>query len=179
MVFNDQTKGNCLWVINPQDHLNPYFPDLLSSAVPLSNLSRIHSRSVSDDFPPVDLFGDEPDHGWCYYYEKADLSRQTEDWDTVLSLGQQVLAEGFSPDKSASNSPHEWVPFIEGFAYEGYWDTAEELTFAGIERDKKYTEMYCNLWKSIDQNVVNDEQEQAVFNNIYGSLNCERFTIDQ
>ncbi|MDD2922829.1 MAG: hypothetical protein PHQ36_11155 [Anaerolineales bacterium] len=36
--------------------------------------------------PPRETFGDEPPHTWCYYYQKMDLARQTEDWQTVADL---------------------------------------------------------------------------------------------
>lgn len=176
LVFNDQTKGNCVWVINPEDSLNPYLPELLSSGISLSNLAQIKSNSIKENYPPEELFGAEPEHGWCYLYEKADLARQMKDWEQVANLGREALDSGFSLDKSASNSPHEWIPFIEGFSYSGQWDLAEEITFAGINKDPKYTEMYCNLWANIDKSASESEQKNNVFNNIYYSLNCEQFS---
>ena len=178
LVFNDQTKGNCLWVINPEDHKNPYLPELLSSGITLSNLTQIKSDPMTPGFPPNDLFGNEPEHGWCYLYEKADLARQTKDWGMVAELGHEALDNGFYPEKSASNSPHEWVPFIEGFAYSDQWELAEEITLAGFARDPKYNEMYCNLWSNIDNNTPDDDRIVSVMDRVNTMLNCDHFTIE-
>ena len=31
--------------------------------------------------PPAAVFGPEPEHGWCYFFQKADLARQSQDWN--------------------------------------------------------------------------------------------------
>ena len=40
------------------------------------------------------MFGSEPPHLWCYYFEKADLARQLQDWQSVLQLEKQARARG-------------------------------------------------------------------------------------
>jgi hypothetical protein len=56
--------------------------------------------------PPELVFGPEPAHGWCFYYQKADLARQQGDWATVLSIGTEAFQKGFTPA-----DPIEWMPF--------------------------------------------------------------------
>jgi len=29
-------------------------------------------------------------HGWCYYYQKANLARQQGDWEQVIALGREA-----------------------------------------------------------------------------------------
>ena len=43
--------------------------------------------------PPY-LLGPEPEHDWCYYFEKAELARQQADWQQVAMLGDQALGDG-------------------------------------------------------------------------------------
>ena len=60
--------------------------------------------------PLAVVFGPEPRHGWCYYYQQADLARQRGDWQAVASLYDQAEAAGL-----AALDPLEWLPFYEAF----------------------------------------------------------------
>ena len=64
--------------------------------------------------PPRPPFGAEPPHGWCYYYEKADLARQQGNWDDVVRLGDEAAKHRLHP-----NDAIEWLPFLQGYAYTG------------------------------------------------------------
>jgi hypothetical protein len=64
------------------------------------------------------MFGPEPAHRWCYYFEKADLALQTGDWESVAALGKQASAAGLHPEDWV-----EWTPFLQAYAYLG--DEAE------------------------------------------------------
>jgi hypothetical protein len=61
--------------------------------------------------PPDAIFGSEPEHDWCFYYQKADLARQQGDWKKVAQLGAQVEKLGLHP-----NDQIEWMPFLEAYA---------------------------------------------------------------
>lgn len=64
--------------------------------------------------PPAAYFGPEPPHDWCYYYQEASLARQTGDWEKVIRLGEQALAEGHYPSDKI-----EWLPFMQAHAVLG------------------------------------------------------------
>ena len=87
--------------------------------------------------PPV--FLPEPEHGWCYYYQKASLAVQLEKWENVKDLYAEVLAKDFIPKNNS-----EWVPFIEGLARAGEVDVARELTRISLEREKSKP-IICDL----------------------------------
>ena len=72
--------------------------------------------------PVPNVFSPEPDHGWCYYFEKAELARQVEDWEKVVELGDEARRVGFAPADGT-----EWLPFIEGYASAGRYDEASAL----------------------------------------------------
>jgi hypothetical protein len=57
-------------------------------------------------------FGSEPPHEWCYYYQKADLARQQNDWQTVAELGDEAQKLGLHP-----NDQIEWMPFLQAYAW--------------------------------------------------------------
>ena len=61
--------------------------------------------------PPEIVFGPEPSRGWCYYYQKADLARQSGDWDEVVRIGEQASEQNLTPADSI-----EWMPFLQAYA---------------------------------------------------------------
>ena len=75
-----------------------------------SDLSVILPQGVSPA-PPTELFGDEPAHEWCYYYQQADLARQRADWNEVARLGAEAQKLGLTP-----NDAIEWMPFLQAYA---------------------------------------------------------------
>ena len=72
--------------------------------------------------PPEDIFGKEPAHDWCYYYEKADLARQGQDWQQVVTLGDEATKLGLAPKDTS-----EWMPFLQGYFMAGDTDRAKEI----------------------------------------------------
>lgn len=170
LMSYDPTKGNCWWMLNPDDLANPYLSDTLKQFLPVSNLDRINPALQQPGYPPENLFGKAPDKNWCYYFEKADLSRQFEDWQQIKVLGDEASAQGFSPSASVSNSPREWLPFIEGYARLGDWQTAYDLTLQSYETDGRYREMLCNLWNRLNTSTKPGNSHK---NNILNFMACE------
>ncbi|MCC6259443.1 MAG: hypothetical protein IT311_01170, partial [Anaerolineales bacterium] len=76
----------CLRLLDPEiDSINKLIPDetLLRDAAALSSTAPIlneHSAQMPKIYNP------EPAHGWCYYFQKADLARQLKDWKTAANL---------------------------------------------------------------------------------------------
>ncbi|HEX2995255.1 MAG TPA: hypothetical protein VHP14_10540 [Anaerolineales bacterium] len=64
--------------------------------------------------PPASVFGEEPEHDWCYYYQKADLARQRGDWDEVTRLGAEADKLDLRP-----NDQIELMPFLQAHAFLG------------------------------------------------------------
>ena len=89
--------------------------------------------------PPEIAFGPEPAHGWCYYYQKADLARQQGNWNQVLEIGQQAFDQGLSP-----TDPIEWMPFLQAYAQTGNVDRLKELA-PTISADPFITQQVCRI----------------------------------
>jgi hypothetical protein len=64
--------------------------------------------------PPQNIFGTEPAHDWCYYYQKMDLARQQMDWKTVAKLADEAISLDLSP-----NDYSEWLPALEAYIHVG------------------------------------------------------------
>ncbi len=75
VLFYDPPR--CLKVMNPAlDRFLPVKPLYIREATPLSRLDLILPAARSPAAPPESIFGPEPAHAWCYYFEKAELYAQ-------------------------------------------------------------------------------------------------------
>ena len=116
--------------------------------------SKISNVVLNTNFqsPPEAIFGSEPQHGWCYYYEKADLAAQQGDWKTVASLGEKALSLGFYPSDSV-----EWIPFLQ--AYVRLDDTKKIHPLVSIINANSFLKMEaCQILTSTAQTASADMQ---------------------
>ena len=114
--------------------------------------------------PDRDIFGPEPDHTWCYFFQKADLARQIEDWNTVVALYKQSQQMGFAPGFGA-----EYIPFIEAYAQMGDWQKANDLTVAAQDRSPGLKKMLCSNWLRLSGIPSSD---MKVIEQVKQSLSC-------
>jgi hypothetical protein len=145
-----QGQDRCLQVLDAPYADEPFYATNQEKLVGVSNVSRILAESGSP--PPADVFGPEPPHKWCYYFEKADLARQLRDWDTVLRLDAQATAAGYAPDFGP-----EYVPFIEAYAQRGNWSRAFELSQAAQESIAEMNPLLCSTWQRLGELPAADQ----------------------
>jgi hypothetical protein len=100
----------------------------------------------SAPLPDPEIFGPEPEHDWCYYFQKADLARQTGDWERVISLFKEARQKDFKPGVGS-----EYLPFIEAYAQTGDWQEAYELTRAAHKTNAGHRKMLCDNWSRLSQ----------------------------
>jgi hypothetical protein len=165
LVSYQSEKGNCLWVLSPLDEDNPDLPPMLADAVPISNLDRIEPQPASNPLEVV--FGEEPAHGWCYYYEKADLARQFNDWQEIARLGDEAQKLGFGP-----NNPQEWMPFIQGYAMAGRWEQAVNTTIHVWHVNRLLSPRVCRLWEQVFNNTMRPEEFNEELASMLSRLKC-------
>jgi hypothetical protein len=135
-----QTGDSCLRALDEVYLYDPLYTQGQDLLIPMSNLSRIIPDP--DLVPPdKDIFGPEPAHNWCYFFQKADLARQINDWDKALALYDQAQQSGFAPKFGA-----EYIPFIEAYAQTGDWQMAYDLTIAADELTLGLKRMLCANW---------------------------------
>jgi hypothetical protein len=114
LILTQPTMDSCVHVI---DGLQPEFSQFESESIreigPYSELEHILVDETPHT-PPTLVFGPEPDHGWCYYYQMADLARQRGDWEQVLRVGEEAFGKHLTPNDSV-----EWMPFLQAYAQSG------------------------------------------------------------
>lgn len=167
VIFYKPGAGRCLWVLSPQDADNPELPEITLQALPVSNLGQIAPGPVTPGYPPTDLFGQEPAHNWCYFYQKAELARQLGDWQAIAELSRQAEAGNHSP-----NNQNEWLPFIEGLARNGEWEAALQKTQSVYAADTDLAPRLCNLWQRITDNGQPPPSAQADVDTTLAQLGC-------
>ncbi len=146
-----ESRGDCLRVLTSDDTHDPELTPLMVQALPISNISRILPEAQSGHSPSEDIFGPEPEHGWCYLFQKADLARQQKDWQQVAALGDQAAGAGYSLQNLQSNTPQEWVTFLEGYAYAGRWQEAAALSQEIFEKDPRMAARLCDVWAGMQE----------------------------
>ena len=158
----------CLRLLDPEiDAENRLIPDdtFLREAATLSSASRILSKPTAR-MPKV--YGPEPAHGWCYYFQKADLARQMGDWETVTRLGDVAFALDDYP-----NDPLERFVFIEGYAHTTDWEKAVELSMDSYAVSRKFTgPLLCKLWNRIASETENTPEQNVTLDVVQSKLEC-------
>lgn len=146
----------CLRVLDPELE-----PD--NWVVPLQVRETIHLTDwdvilpAPENRPPA-IYGDEPEHGWCYYFQKADLARQLGDWQEVQRLGEIAFQLDDQP-----NDPAERFPFIEAYAHLALWEQALEQSQLSASISPVIHPALCQLWDRIErETAVTDEKSSAI-----------------
>ena len=130
LILSMPSQATCLHVLDPN---RLEVPDsagsLIYSIARYSNIDQIDPGRVGSD-PPVEIFGLEPEHSWCYYYQVASLARQLGDWTRIAELADEVGALGLRPSDRS-----EWLPFLEGYLNAGRLEDGQRI--ARLIRDKE------------------------------------------
>ena len=147
----------CLRLLEPDIDANNRFlleDSHMREASALSNPDQILDSSEA---VMPSIYYPEPAHGWCYYFEKADLARQFGKWDEVVALGDKALKLSDHP-----NNPVERFVFIEGYAHTGNWDQALKLSNESYKISKDYVgPLLCQLWKRIETDTTTGSESNS------------------
>ena len=160
-------QDQCLHVLRPDYSVVSGLTPESYRWMAVSNLSLIDPTTKS--VPSPDIFGNEPQHTWCYYYEKADLADQFQDWHQVVSLWQQANQQGVWAKNGI-----ELLPFIHTYAMLNDWQTARKITMqASVLPDQQWP-LLCALWQNLNSATqASSGREQAV-SLINARLQCQK-----
>jgi len=129
---------SCLHVLDGrQVELPGYSGDgIVTDVAPYSRIDQIdvaHAPAIV----PRQIFGREPDHDWCYYYQKMNLARQIGDWQGVGQLADEAQSLDLRPEDYS-----EWVPALEAYATLGEVKKAKQAA-AIIKSDRNMRFYLC------------------------------------
>ncbi len=149
LVMNQPSADSCVQFVDGR------WPVLSSSTnsqlAKLASYSRIQTviTGAGAVIPPATVFGPEPEHGWCYYYQKTDLADQQEQWVAAASLADEAIKQKLSPA-----DPVEWLPLLKAYAFTG---NAEEVMSLGklVKKDGLLEPQVCSMFKSMAEDGMN------------------------
>ena len=155
----------CLRVLTPDEGNHLLLSEAARDSLGLSHPERI-IPDPEDPHQPPDFLGAEPEHNWCYTYEKAELARQQGDWNTVAALGDDALSRSLFP-----RQPSELLIFIEAYARSGYWDQARELSDSVLS-DEFFRPALCDTWNRIQNITPPTAEDQKFIEAAQRDFNC-------
>ncbi len=122
LVISQPSLNSCVHVMDARWPAFSAYEDTV--IVSIAGKSKTENILPVNESPalPENLFGAEPEHGWCYFYQKADLARQLGDWETVTRLEAEAAQRGYE-----ANDPIEWIPFLQARVLRGDADGLASL----------------------------------------------------
>jgi hypothetical protein len=166
LVLSIPSQSSCMHVLDTS--ISP----LASTENPLASLAANYSRTElillnPEQYGslPVAIFGREPAHDWCYYYQKASLAEQQNDWQTILALAAEAEAANERADDYM-----EWLPFLHAYIFTGKYQQADGL-IPILKSDLYLTSQVCFLTETaLEQEIVPEKRTgyQYLLSNLCG-----------
>ncbi len=127
------------------------------AGAPHSHIENIVTMGDAPLVPEV-LFGQEPPHTWCYFYQKADIARQVGNWEKVIEIFEEASANDLNP-----NDQIELIPFLQAYAYKNDLKAVKQLS-TRINTENFYQQQACTILHEMGANgyPLSDEMEQRV-----------------
>ncbi len=145
LVMSQPKPNSCVHIINGQQpEYSSYENESIQIIGPYSNLEYILPY-VNAPSPSEIIFGPEPEHGWCYYYQKASLARQRKDWVEIDILGSEAMGNNLVPRDAI-----EWMPFLQAYAQLGKVERLEELAPI-VVADPYVAQQACSILSGLPQ----------------------------
>jgi hypothetical protein len=167
LAFYFQPPG-CLRLLDPEiDVANRLIPEIsmMREAAHLSFEARV---LAADGAIMPAIYGPEPSHGWCYYFERAHLAVQGGDWQAVANLGDEAFRIDDYP-----NDPMERFVFIEGYAHTDEWRRAVELSGESFRVSRPYMgPLLCKLWSRIERETASTPERDRTLVEVKSLLAC-------
>jgi hypothetical protein len=186
VVISFNNPSSCLRVLNPAFDQDLIFlpvykvkdgriteldahalPSLAARALPLSNMDQIITNPDQSAKPPAFILGPEPHTTWCYFFEKADLARQTGDWQEVARLGDEAFGSHYYPVDLS-----EYIVFIEAYARLGRWQDAEKLAHSVSEPAPVINPALCAIWNRTEQAGQLSENDRSQLTGLKQEFQC-------
>jgi hypothetical protein len=164
IIFYHHPPG-CVHITDPAiDPLNPLLSVAIRETSKLSNYSLILKEEDRND---VFFLDEGQENSWCFYYQKASLAYQFQDWDAIARLGDSAFGIDDHP-----NDASERIPFIFGYAHTGQWEKALQLTQITYQVSNLYQPMLCEVWKIINEGTSSDFQKENTLAHIEEQMAC-------
>jgi len=167
VISFEPENSQCLWVMRPEYASNKALSQNMRQLTSISFIERIERAPENPDSFLLKYLYTNPEQDWCYYYEKADLAYQYEDWDEILDFWKAARQSDLQPGNG-----FELLPFIEAYAHTNDWKTAERLTLSSPKTAQGIDPLLCNTWSKLENNTVSSPEKNNAVLLVTEELNC-------
>lgn len=167
LVTGRDVPAQCMRVYTQEDAFPPEITGEEVDLLAVTHPGQIIPDPASPAVPPVEIFGPEPDPTWCYYFEKADLARQTQNWEEITRLYEQAKVRGLR-----TKFGFELLPFVEAYAHQGMWQQAYELSVDASQMTASMEPRLCHLWSGLSRATPDSGDKQVVLDRAYDLYIC-------
>ncbi len=154
-------ENACLWVITETERNYPGLPESIFRLSAVSNPDVILTDPDTSAVPPAAI-GGEPEHGYCYYFQKTDLALQRRDNTAALRFADEALSSGLEPF-----DPLDWTPLVKAFVLNQKWEQAGLLA-EKIGGNSERSHFFCE-----QLSTLNTEKTQPEFAALLAQSGCE------
>jgi hypothetical protein len=145
LVISQPTEDACVHVMDAK--WPRYSSQDSDQILLLGEYSKIQNVLTSGNAPhPAEfIFGPEPAHAWCYYYQLSERALQAGNWEEVIEIGDRVNQLDLHPSDRI-----EWTPFLQAYALKGD-EEAFKATVEKIARLAFVRREACNALLTMQQ----------------------------
>jgi hypothetical protein len=162
LVMSQPSGNSCVHVIDGRwPELSQHDTRQMSQLFPHSKIEYALTTNDAKSTPLDFAFGVEPAHGWCFYYQKAELARQQSDWEAVAKIDADAKSHGFAPA-----DPIEWTPFLQAYAYLGQTKKVEQIS-TYFKNDPFYNQQLCKNLNEMNKNYPLQSDMQSTVNALF------------
>lgn len=155
-------RNGCLQIIDRTNTGYPDLPDSLIHIAVISDPNLIITDPAAPSQPP-EAIGEEPVHGYCYYFQKTTLAQNAGDKDAAYLYAKETLQADLHPVFAP-----DMAPLILAFLEKGDIESAE-LMISATPIGTGDVDYLCNYWQS-HLPYKNDLPEIQIF---YQSHGCK------
>ena len=135
LIISMPSVNSCFHVLDGQHPALPFFEgSQIKDIASYSNLQLV-DIAAQPVKPSAFIFGAEPEHGWCYYYQSIELALQSGKYAAASALADQALQKGLK-----ASDETELLALVEAYASTNQTD---KLTTAAGLIDKDLRKSIC------------------------------------
>ena len=164
--YYDPRNDRCLHLVTPEDQYYKQYPGTIKEIASQVAVDRILPETRQNINLRDDIFNSGK-KTWCYFYQKAELARQYQQWDEIKPLWNGAVSNNLQTTIGV-----EYIPFIDGFAHLSDWQTAAELTISANKLSKAMSSILCPLWNEIEQTTFDSVKRDETIRQVEIELEC-------
>ena len=161
------SNTQCVWILTELDRSNEFVSPTFRSLARLSSLERMTLQENTSGQINNHIFGPEPSHGWCYFYQKIAAAQQLKDWELVLEIWEEASNMDFH-----SNHPAEMIPIIQAQLNLKKIEDAVIMSINEYKRDHAMASLLCKIWEPTILEYELNQKNDSILIELFEIVKC-------